>query len=59
MRFNRVAAFVFGIVALGHVIRAAAGIPVQLGSIAIPAWLSWVGATGAGVLSVWGFRSRD
>jgi hypothetical protein len=59
MRFNRVAGSVFAVVALAHVLRAATETPIQLGSVAIPVWLSWVGAVGAGMLSVWGFRSRD
>jgi hypothetical protein len=59
MRFNQVAASVFAVVALAHAYRAGAQIPVQLGSVAIPMWVSWVGALFAAALCVWGFRSRD
>ncbi|MFA6958168.1 MAG: hypothetical protein WC538_20050 [Thermoanaerobaculia bacterium] len=59
MRFNRVAASVFAAVALAHVVRGVTETPIQLGSVAIPVWLSWVGALGAGMLCVWGFRSGD
>jgi len=58
MRFQRIAAVVFAVVALGHVYRAFAGLPVQIGSFAVPVWISWAGALGAGALSVWGFRAR-
>lgn len=58
MRFDKVAASVFALVALGHAYRALAQIPFQFGSFAIPVWASWVGALFAAALCVWGFRSR-
>lgn len=58
MSFSRVAAVVFALVALGHFYRAFAGLPIQIGSLAVPVWISWAGALGAGALSVWGFRAR-
>lgn len=59
MTFQRVAAVVFAAVALGHVYRAFAGLPVQIGSLAVPVRISSAGALGAGALGVWGFRARD
>lgn len=58
MRFNRVAATVFGVVAIGHAYRALQHLPFQFGSYAVPEWASWVGVAVAGGLAVWGFRSR-
>ena len=59
MKFNRVAASVFALVAIGHAYRAFQQIPFQLGSFAVPEWASWLGVAVAGSLSVWGFRARD
>ena len=58
MTFNRIAGSVFTVVALAHAYRAALSLPLQVGSSAIPVWASWVAALGAGLLAVWGFRSR-
>lgn len=58
MRFGRVAGFVFAVVALAHAWRAAQQLPLLVGSTSVPVWVSWVGALGAGLLSVWGFRVR-
>jgi hypothetical protein len=51
-------AMIFALVAVVHAYRAAMAIPVQLGDTAVAVWPSWVVAVGAGVLAVWGFRSR-
>lgn len=59
LSFNHVAAIIFGIVALGHVVRIALALPVQIGATSVPMWVSWVGLIVAGALSVWGFRSRS
>ena len=58
MRFHHVAATVFGLVAIGHAVRALRHLPFQVGAFAVPEWASWVGVAVAGALSVWGFRSR-
>jgi hypothetical protein len=58
LSFNRVAAVVFAVVAVGHLYRAVSGLPFQFGSVAVPIWVSCAGALVAGLLSVWGFRSR-
>ena len=59
MGFNRVAASVFAVVAVAHGYRAIQQIPIQVGSLAIPEWVSYVGAAAAVILSIWGFRSRE
>lgn len=59
MRFSRVAASIFALVAVGHAYRAIQQIPFQFGSYAVPEWASWLGVAVAGTLSVWGFRTRN
>jgi hypothetical protein len=49
---------IFGLVALAHVVRAITGAPVQIGTSAVPVWVSWVGAVVAGALCIWAFRSK-
>jgi hypothetical protein len=56
--FCKVAASLFGIVALAHVARLASDVSVQIGTTTIPKWVSWLGVLVAGGLSVWGFRSK-
>jgi len=36
-----------------HLIRTMTGLPVTIGSVAIPLWLSWVIVPVAGFLSLW------
>ncbi len=55
--FCRIAASLFGVVALAHVARLALDVPVTVGTASIPMWISWLGLLAAGGLSVWGFRS--
>ena len=55
--FNKVAAAIFALVALAHAARLALALPVQLGTMSIPVWISWAGVFVAGAMSVWGFRS--
>lgn len=58
MTFQRVAGTVFAVVALAHGYRALQQLPLQIGTTAVPVWVSVVGALGAALLSAWGFRSR-
>ena len=55
--YRTISGVVFGVVALGHGIRAALQVPAQLGSNSIPIWVSWVAVVVAGALCVWAFRS--
>lgn len=57
--FNSVAAAVFGIVALGHAARLALALPVQIGTMDIPLWTSWLGLVVAGSLCLWGLRAKS
>jgi len=57
--FNSVAAAIFGIVALGHAARLALALPVQIGTMALPVWISWLGLVVAGSLCLWGLRAKS
>ncbi len=57
MSFTKVAATVFGIVALLHLLRAISGLSLNIGTYSLPAWASWVAFVGAGALCVWGWKS--
>lgn len=57
--FCKVAAAIFGIVALAHIARLALGVPIQIGTAFIPTWISWLGLFVSGGLSAWGFRSAS
>jgi hypothetical protein len=50
-----VSAAIFGVVALGHVLRLAYAIPVLLGTWNVPLWLSGFGMLVGGALCIWGF----
>jgi len=54
--YRTISGIVFGLIGLGHGIRAALQVPVQLGSTSIPVWVSWVAVVVAGVFCVWAFR---
>ena len=55
--YRTVSGVVFGVVALGHGIRAVMQVPAQLGATSIPIWVSWVAVVVAGGLCLWAFRS--
>lgn len=46
----------FGLIALAHLLRLVNQTPAQLGSWAIPMWLSWLALIVPGFLCVWGLR---
>lgn len=50
--FTRIAAFIFGIVALGHLYRVIAGLEFVVGDWAVPVWVSVMAVIISGVLSV-------
>ena len=55
--FNFVAACVFGLVAVLHLLRLLFQWTIQIGPQEIPFWISWGGLVGAALLSTWGFAS--
>jgi divalent metal cation (Fe/Co/Zn/Cd) transporter len=54
--FSRVAAALFLLVALGHLLRIAFGASVVVQNVSIPMWLSWIAFVVAGYLAYQGFR---
>jgi hypothetical protein len=56
--FARLAAVLFGLVAVAHVARLVLGAPVTIGATSVPLTVSWVGAAVTGTLCVLGFRAR-
>jgi hypothetical protein len=52
----RVASVLFGLFAIGHLIRLIKQIPVQVGSHQIPMGLSWVALIIAALLCIWLWR---
>jgi hypothetical protein len=56
--FSIVAALIFAVIALVHAYRLISPFAVQIGSLAVPQSVSWLGLVVAGGLSFWGFRSR-
>jgi uncharacterized membrane protein YecN with MAPEG domain len=49
----RVASILFGLFAIGHLVRLIKQIPVQVGSHQIPMTLSWVALIIAAILCIW------
>lgn len=57
-RYVVVSGVIFGFVALAQVLRALMQVPIHIGSVDIPVWVSWVAAVLAGSLCTWAFASR-
>ena len=57
-RYAVVSGALFGVVAVGQAVRALYEWPVQVGTVAIPVWASWIAMVVAGSLCTWAFRSR-
>jgi hypothetical protein len=55
--YNLVSGVVFALVALVHLYRAVQAIPVRVGDSFMPVGFSWAAVVGAGLLSIWAFRS--
>jgi hypothetical protein len=46
----------FGLVALGHLLRILFGLSVDVGGVSVPMLASWFGAIVPGALSIWALR---
>jgi hypothetical protein len=55
--FHLIAAGIFGLISLLHLMRIALGWEVQVGPAEIPFSISWAGLIGGAALSVWGFAT--
>jgi hypothetical protein len=51
-----VSAIIFAVIALLHLIRLLAHWSLQIGTVTIPLWGSWLGFVIGTVLSIWAFR---
>jgi hypothetical protein len=51
-----VSGVLFGLVALGHLLRIVFRVPLDVGGISIPMWVSWFGTIVPGALSIWAWR---
>lgn len=56
-KYVLVSGVIFGLIAVGQVIRAFNQLPVHVGSFEVPVAASWVAAVVMGGLCVWAFRS--
>ena len=57
-RYENVSGVVFALIALAQLMRAILRLPVQVGGLMIPVWVSFVAAGVTGALAIWAFRSR-
>jgi len=53
--YAAVSALIFAVVAFGHLARILKQWTVQIGALAVPISVSWVGLVIAALLSIWGF----
>ena len=56
--YSKVSAFVFSLVALAQLARAAMGVPVEINHWPVPIAVSVLVALLTGALAAWGWRSR-
>jgi hypothetical protein len=54
--FSLTAGVVFGLIALGHVLRIVLGWSIMVQAFAAPMWASWIAAIITGYLAYEGFR---
>ena len=53
-----IASIVFMLVALMHLLRVIYQLPVLVGDVAIPMWISVTGTIGPGALAIWLWREQ-
>lgn len=56
--YRKISAAVFILVAIGHGGRAAAAIPISIGTTSVPIWISWVFCVASAALALWALRLR-
>ena len=54
--YLQISGTLFGLVAVGHLLRLLRHWPVDFAGYPVPLWASWLGLVLAGGLSVWAFR---
>ncbi len=55
-KYGIISGVFFLLIALAHLYRVAASLPVQVEDFMIPMWASWVATVVTAVLAFWGFR---
>ena len=55
-RYEHVSAALFALIAVGQLTRAMLGVPVQIGTLSVPVWVSFIAFAIAACLAIWGFR---
>ncbi len=58
-KYVLVSGALFGVIAVVQAARALYQWPVQVSSLSIPVWASWIAALVAGGMCVWALRSAD
>jgi hypothetical protein len=53
--YAAISALIFALVALGHLLRIVKRWTVQIGPLAVPMSVSWIGLLITALLSIWGF----
>lgn len=51
-----VSAAFFTVVAVAHLLRIVFAVPIDIGGVAIPSWVSGLAVVVPGILAAWGFR---
>ena len=54
--YLRISGTLFGLIALGHLLRLLEHWPVDLAGYVVPLWVSWIGVILPGGLSIWALR---
>ena len=57
-RYEHVSGVVFAFIALAQLARALVRLPLQVGDVTIPVWVSFAAAGVTGGLAIWAFQSR-
>lgn len=57
-RYVVVSGVIFGFMALAQLLRVVNQVSIQIGSVEIPVWASWVAVVVAGGMCTWAFASR-
>jgi hypothetical protein len=53
--YLRITAIIFALVAIAHAAKIFLLIPVTIGAMAFPRWLSWFAVFAASFLAIWGY----
>ncbi len=56
--YFKVTAIIFSIIGLAHLYRAIVGVPVTIGAVSIPVYLSWIGVIVAAFLAYQGYTKN-